>query len=113
MAQQQTGSISFARESELDGAIDFFSITYRYSPGRPGTFYARNGDPGDPPEPAEVDWDLPEGLQLTDEEELDLYERIVEQESERDDDPDYVRDRREADRIDGFDRDDLGDSPDF
>jgi hypothetical protein len=112
MAQQQTGSIVFSRE--LKGGIEcHWPINYRYTPGRPGTFYARNGDPGDPPEPAEVDWDLPEGLQLTDEEELDLYERIVEQESERDGDPDYERDRRIADRIDGFDRDDLGDSPDF
>lgn len=30
-------------------------ITFTYSPGRPGTWYKRNGDPGDPPEPDELD----------------------------------------------------------
>lgn len=29
-------------------------IDFDYSPGRPMTMYERNGDPGDPPEPAEV-----------------------------------------------------------
>lgn len=30
-------------------------IEFDYSPGRPGTWYKRNGDPGDPPEPDELD----------------------------------------------------------
>lgn len=108
----RTGYVSFGRESELDGAIDFFSISYRFTPGRPGSFYARNGDPGDPPEPDEVEFDTPEGLQLTEEEEQQLYERVIEQEAQKDL-YDYDEDSRNADRIDGFDRDDLGESPDF
>lgn len=28
-------------------------VTWHYDPGHPGTMYRRNGDPGDPPEPAE------------------------------------------------------------
>jgi hypothetical protein len=30
-------------------------VTYDYTPGRPGSFYARNGDPGDPPESSEIE----------------------------------------------------------
>ncbi|NOJ26582.1 MAG: hypothetical protein DA330_01025 [Nitrososphaera sp.] len=30
-------------------------IDFTYSPGHPGSFYNRHGDPGDPPEPAEVE----------------------------------------------------------
>ena len=30
-------------------------VSFRYSPGRAGSMYQRNGDPGDPPEPAEVE----------------------------------------------------------
>jgi len=31
-----------------------FSINYDFTPGYPGCMYQRNGDPGDPPEPADV-----------------------------------------------------------
>lgn len=31
------------------------AIEFDYSPGSPGTMYQRNGDPGDPPEPEELD----------------------------------------------------------
>ena len=42
-----------------------------YTPGRPGRMYLRNGDPGDPPEPAELTWeairlDLPDCPDLSD-----------------------------------------------
>lgn len=30
-------------------------ILAKYWPGRPGSFYKRNGDPGDPPEPDEAE----------------------------------------------------------
>jgi len=30
-------------------------ISFTYSPGHPGSWYRRNGDPGDPPDPAEAD----------------------------------------------------------
>lgn len=30
-------------------------IEFDYSPGSPGTMYQKNGDPGDPPEPEELD----------------------------------------------------------
>ena len=30
-------------------------VEYHYSPGRPGKFYMPNGDPGYPPDPAEVE----------------------------------------------------------
>lgn len=33
------------------------NVSGLYSPGRPGSFYKRNGDPGDPPEPAEFEID--------------------------------------------------------
>lgn len=31
------------------------SVEYKYYPGFPGQMYRANGDPGDPPEPAEVE----------------------------------------------------------
>lgn len=30
-------------------------VEFDYTPGSPGTMYAPNGDPGDPPEPEELD----------------------------------------------------------
>jgi hypothetical protein len=33
----------------------FAQVTGFYTPGRAGTMYNRNGDPGDPPEPEEFD----------------------------------------------------------
>ena len=38
---------------ELGGLI--FECGFLYSPGRPGTMYRKNGDPGDPPEEAELE----------------------------------------------------------
>lgn len=32
-----------------------FVFEVSYTPGRPGTMYSRNGDPGDPPESPEID----------------------------------------------------------
>lgn len=32
-----------------------FEVEFDITPGRPGKLYLRNGDPGYPPEPAEVD----------------------------------------------------------
>ena len=37
-------------ESELPVSVEF-----TYTPGRPGTMYKNNGDPGDPPEDSSVD----------------------------------------------------------
>lgn len=34
---------------------DLLVVEARVWPGTPGTLYRRNGDPGDPPEPAEVE----------------------------------------------------------
>ena len=31
------------------------SVEFRCYPGHPGSWYRRNGDPGDPPEPAELE----------------------------------------------------------
>jgi hypothetical protein len=35
--------------------VDVIVATVRYAPGRPGSWYKRNGDPGDPPDPSEVE----------------------------------------------------------
>lgn len=62
--------------------------SYTYSPGRPGCNYLPNGDPGYPPEPAEVEiysvrdkqYDV-EMLELvSDEEYVWLQEKIIEEE---------------------------------
>lgn len=45
-----THTIDLPRYGEQD-----CRITFKYSPGRSGSWYKRNGDPGDPPEPAEVE----------------------------------------------------------
>lgn len=49
-------------EHQIDYTLDLgefgereVTVKYTYSPGRAGSMYARNGDPGDPPEPAEID----------------------------------------------------------
>lgn len=39
-----------------------FNIDYTFTPGRPGSMYARNGDPGDPPEPEEIEYGEMEAL---------------------------------------------------
>ena len=31
------------------------TVEFRYYPGHPGSWYRRNGDPGDPPEPDELE----------------------------------------------------------
>lgn len=37
---------------EKEVAVTF---EFNYYPGHPGSMYRRNGDPGDPPEPADID----------------------------------------------------------
>jgi hypothetical protein len=41
--------------AEYDDGIEIV-IEFSFSPGRPGSFYKRNGDPGDPPEPDSIDF---------------------------------------------------------
>lgn len=42
----------------IDGTeYDAEIVGARYYAGHPGSFYRSNGDPGDPPEPAEAEWD--------------------------------------------------------
>ncbi len=46
----QTVTLDFGVLGERD-----VEVSYSYSPGRPGRMYMRNGDPGYPDEPAEVE----------------------------------------------------------
>lgn len=43
-------TVDLADHGELDCVVEF-----KCYPGHPGTWYRRNGDPGDPPEPAEIE----------------------------------------------------------
>ena len=49
---------TFITVEDADGGEVEVDVEVRgvYYPGSPGTWYRRNGDPGDPPEPAE--WEL-------------------------------------------------------
>lgn len=47
--------LSGAPDDEREVAYPRLEITYRYSPGSPAVMYQRNGDPGWPAEPAEVE----------------------------------------------------------
>ena len=40
---------------EIEGSEVIGSVTYRYKKGDPGCMYQRNGDPGWPPEPPEIE----------------------------------------------------------
>jgi hypothetical protein len=40
---------------EIEGVTVIGSVTYRYQKGDPGCMYPRNGDPGWPPEPPEIE----------------------------------------------------------
>lgn len=44
----------FAAGNGPNGPSVGFVIDFDYTPGHPGCWYLRNGDPGFPPEPAEV-----------------------------------------------------------
>lgn len=63
-------------------------VTGDYSPYHPGTMYRRNGDPGDPPEPAEfsISQVLSDGSDITAECDLvDLELRCLEEITEEED----------------------------
>lgn len=47
------GSITYPVDLGIIGQVDA-EIDYTYTAGSPATFYARNGDPGNPAEPCEV-----------------------------------------------------------
>lgn len=82
-----TKTIYLEIEVEIEG---------NHSPGRPGTFYRSNGDPGDPPEPEEfeiqsVKWQGVDISSMLDKENFDwssLEEEILEDISDRGDDYD-------------------------
>lgn len=40
---------------DVEGVTLLGSVTYRYQKGDPGCIYQRNGDPGWPPEPPEIE----------------------------------------------------------
>jgi len=87
-----TKTIYLEIEVEIEGS---------YSAGRPGTFYRSNGDPGDPPEPAEfeihsVKWQGVDISPMLDKENFDwfaLEEEILEDIENREPD-DYDDDER-------------------
>lgn len=41
--------------TEIEGQDVSFIISYSYSPGRPAVMYLRNGDPGYPADPPEIE----------------------------------------------------------
>lgn len=43
-------------DDETEVAYPIVEIEYRYSPGSPAVMYQRNGDPGWPAEPAEIEF---------------------------------------------------------
>jgi hypothetical protein len=59
MPKQFTFTATLERETNRDGSSADFEfdveVTYSYSPAIPGVMYLRNGDPGYPEEPAEVE----------------------------------------------------------
>ena len=75
------------KPSKLETYLDEDDVTveYHYSPGRPAVIHLRNGDPGYPADPAEVEILSvmgPHGeIELTDHIEDILWERIAEHEA--------------------------------
>lgn len=49
------GNLNFSATIEIEDNEIEVDVEARYTPGNPGTWYRSNGDPGDPPEPAECD----------------------------------------------------------
>jgi hypothetical protein len=108
--------LSGAPDDEHEVAYPKLRIAYRYQPGAAPTMYARNGDPGDPGWPAEVEFISAElldgdGLAPTQEQvnhwaedwlDGDGYEHACEHgEDMRYPDPDDERDRRRDDALTG------------
>ena len=60
---------------QLEGLL--YDVTFTYYSGSNGTMYARNGDPGDPPEDPEV-----EVLSILDSEGNDIFSKLTVQEAE-------------------------------
>lgn len=97
-------------DDEYEVSYPKIEIEYRYSPGDPGCMYQRNGDPGWPPEPAEVDLIgakliagdglLPTAAQVQDwaqdflDSESGFNEAVSHAEDMRRPDPDYEREKR-------------------
>lgn len=124
-------SIPGMPDDERESADPTVEIEYRYSPGCPAFTPRGEYAPIDPPDPAEVEFvsaRLIEGDGLAPEPEqvdqwaqdwLDSDEgyrdacRNAESNSGPDPDAAYEARRDDADRVDGFDRDDLGESQDF
>lgn len=50
------GSIEYPVDLGIAGQLDV-TIRYTFTPGRPGKMYLKNGDPGYPADPCEVDID--------------------------------------------------------
>ena len=46
---KHTGMVSLHRDEGI------YLASFTFYPGHPGTWYRRNGDPGDPPEPDEIE----------------------------------------------------------
>lgn len=76
----------------IEGEDVEFEVEGSYTQGHPGTMYRSNGDPGDPPDPAEfaIESIKPE-MDLTQTQEEDLYEACLEAAQEQDEE-----DRNEA-----------------
>lgn len=60
--------------TEIAGTEVSFLVTYSYSPGRPAVMYLRNGDPGYPEDPPEIEVDKIERTFIKDEK--IVYEEI-------------------------------------
>jgi hypothetical protein len=106
--------LSGAPDDEREVAYPKIEVTYRYAPGSPAVMYQRNGDPGWPAEPAEIELI---NAQLLDGDGLDPiqeqvnlwayewlngdgYDQAVEHaESMSHPDPDDERDRRRDDAL--------------
>lgn len=76
-----------------EGEIEI-TVEYTYEPGCPGQMYNRFGDPGDPPEPAEVDIlsvtdNDGNKIELTDSERQRVEERLYEEGDNQYSEPDY------------------------
>lgn len=70
--------IEALKDEELEVEVDF-------SPGNPGTMYRSNGDPGDPPEPDEVE--IKSAIRLSDGKDVsellvDYYDEVMDAISE-------------------------------
>jgi hypothetical protein len=75
--------ITLKIEMEPSGSMEEVVVRGRYFPGSQGTMYLANGDPGDPPEPEDVEIhsaSLHDGTpwELTDRQQREAEEKIIE-----------------------------------